>query len=45
MQKIDGCLNCGSCASRCPYGLDTPALLRKNWVDYQAVLAGQVNVG
>ena len=45
MQKIDGCLNCGSCASRCPYGLDTPALLRKNRADYQAVLAGQVNVG
>ncbi|MCR5620466.1 MAG: aldo/keto reductase [Treponema sp.] len=45
MAKIEGCRNCGACASRCPYGLDTPALLRKNWADYQAVLAGKVNVG
>ncbi|MBP5464878.1 MAG: 4Fe-4S dicluster domain-containing protein [Treponema sp.] len=45
MRKIADCRNCGVCASRCPYGLDTPALLQKNWADYQAVLAGQVNVG
>lgn len=45
MRKIADCRNCGVCASRCPYGLDTPALLQKNWKDYQAVLAGQVNVG
>ncbi len=29
MDKIEGCLHCGDCASRCPYGLDTPALLQK----------------
>ena len=45
MRKIEGCLHCGKCASRCPYGLDTPALLQKNWQDYQAVLAGQTSVG
>ena len=45
MRKIEGCMHCGKCASRCPYGLDTPALLEKNWRDYQAVLAGQVSVG
>ena len=44
MAKIENCLNCGQCASRCPYGLDTPALLAKNLADYKAVLAGQVSV-
>ena len=35
MARIDQCLNCGQCASRCPYGLDTPALLKKNREDYR----------
>ena len=35
MKKIETCLNCGNCASRCPYGLDTPALLKKNLEDYR----------
>lgn len=38
MAKIDGCLNCGHCRSKCPYGLDTPALLRKNYEDYKTFL-------
>ena len=38
MAKIDGCVNCGQCKSRCPYGLDTPALLRKNYEDYKTFL-------
>lgn len=38
MQKIEQCLHCGSCKSRCPYGLDTPALLQKNYEDYQTFL-------
>ncbi len=45
MKKIEDCLHCGKCASRCPYGLDTPALLQKNLQDYKAVLAGQVKLG
>lgn len=40
MSKIDNCLNCGKCKSKCPYGLDTPALLRKNLEDYRRVLNG-----
>ena len=36
--KIKDCLNCGKCKSKCPYGLDTPALLRKNYEDYQTFL-------
>ena len=44
MKKIEGCLNCRSCASKCPYELDTPALLRRNYEDYKKVLAGEVSV-
>ena len=45
MQKIETCLHCGQCSSKCPYGLDTPALLEKNYEDYKKVLAGEVSVG
>lgn len=38
MQKIQGCLNCGHCRKRCPYGLDTPELLKINYEDYQTFL-------
>lgn len=44
MKKIETCLECGQCASRCPYELDTPALLRANYADYMRVLAGEVKV-
>jgi ferredoxin len=40
MAKIGECLHCGHCAAHCPYGLDTPGLLAKNWEDYQTLLAG-----
>ncbi|MDR3139747.1 MAG: aldo/keto reductase, partial [Treponema sp.] len=38
MAKIKNCLHCGNCVSHCPYGLDTPALLEKNYAEYQALL-------
>lgn len=38
MKKIENCLHCGKCKSKCPYGLDTPALLQKNYEDYKEVL-------
>ena len=44
MAKISTCLHCGKCAAKCPYHLDTPALLAKNYADYQAILAGEVSV-
>ncbi|MCC8097974.1 MAG: aldo/keto reductase [Eubacterium sp.] len=44
MKKIESCINCGHCKSMCPYGLDTPNLLKKNYEDYKAVLAGKVSV-
>lgn len=44
MKKIENCLHCGKCKSKCPYGLDTPSLLQKNYEDYKRVLAGVVSV-
>lgn len=44
MKKIENCVDCGKCIERCPYELNTPALLRKNYADYQDVLAGKVDV-
>lgn len=44
MKKIEECLHCGKCKSKCPYGLDTPTLLEKNYEDYKQVLAGEVSV-
>lgn len=44
MKKIEGCLHCGKCKTKCPYGLDTPTLLEKNYEDYKRVLAGEVQV-
>lgn len=44
MKKIENCLHCDQCKSKCPYGLDTPGLLAKNYEDYKRVLAGEVSV-
>ncbi len=41
MKRIENCLHCGKCKSKCPYGLDTPALLEKNYQDYKEILAGK----
>ena len=41
MKLIEQCLNCGKCKRKCPYGLDTPALLKKNYQDYCEILAGK----
>lgn len=44
MMKIETCLECGACKAKCPYGLDTPKLLKKNLEDYKRVLNGEVKV-
>ena len=41
MDKVKDCLHCRACASKCPYGLDTPKLLEENYQDYQEILAGK----
>lgn len=38
MKKIENCLKCNKCMSKCPYGLNTPELLRKNYEDYKTFL-------
>ena len=44
MKKIEDCIGCGQCTQHCPYELNTPELLKKNYEDYKKVLAGEVSV-
>lgn len=44
MKDIEKCVSCGLCKSKCPYELNTPELLKKNYQDYKKVLAGEVKV-
>ena len=45
MAKVDSCVECGLCMTRCPYELPIPQLLKANRADYLHVLAGEVSVG
>lgn len=38
MKKIETCIECGQCMKHCPYGLNTPELLKKNYEDYKTFL-------
>ena len=44
MKRIENCRHCDSCKKKCPYNLDTPTLLAKNYEDYKNVIAGKVQV-
>lgn len=44
MKKIEVCLHCNQCMKKCPYELNTPELLKKNYENYKKVLAGEVKV-
>lgn len=44
MRKINDCIGCGKCKTKCPYGLDIPTLLKKNLADYEDILAGRTKV-
>ncbi len=44
MMQIESCLHCGACIQKCPYNLDTPALLARNLEDYKNILAGNVTL-
>lgn len=44
MNKIESCIDCRQCVSKCPYSLDTPNLLRKNLEDYKKIVAGEISV-
>ena len=43
MQKIEECVHCDLCKSRCPYGLDTPSLLQYMLKDYNEFYAEHHN--
>lgn len=34
MLKINECIECNSCSKKCPYGLETPKLIKENLKDY-----------
>jgi aryl-alcohol dehydrogenase-like predicted oxidoreductase len=38
MMRIEDCTGCGHCKSHCPYGIDTPKLLKANLKDYKEFL-------
>jgi len=35
MKLIEKCKHCNACSEKCPYGLDAPALLAKNYEDFK----------
>lgn len=44
MKKIEDCLHCGKCMKKCPYELNTPELLKKNYEDYKRILTGETDI-
>jgi aryl-alcohol dehydrogenase-like predicted oxidoreductase len=38
MEKVNDCIDCGICKTHCPYGLDTPNLLRREYKLYKDYL-------
>ena len=44
MKKIETCINCRKCVGKCPYSLNTPELLKKNYEDYKRILSGEITV-
>ena len=43
MHKIEECVHCNACKSRCPYELDTPNLLVEMLKDYDQFYAEHHN--
>jgi predicted aldo/keto reductase-like oxidoreductase len=39
MKMIEKCKQCNACHEKCPYGLDTPSLLEKNYEDFKVFWA------
>lgn len=44
MKKIENCIKCKQCMSKCPYELNTPELLKINYDDYRKILSGEITV-
>jgi len=43
MARIDSCVDCGACKSRCPYGLDSAALAKKQYALYKDFVAAHAD--
>lgn len=43
MHRIENCIHCGACKSRCPYELDIPSLLQRQLEDYDEFYAAHHN--
>ncbi len=43
MARIEGCQHCGQCIRQCPYGLDTPELLKEMQRDYRAFITAHAS--
>jgi aryl-alcohol dehydrogenase-like predicted oxidoreductase len=41
METVRGCVDCGECATRCPYNLPIPEMLREHLAMYDSHKAGQ----
>jgi aryl-alcohol dehydrogenase-like predicted oxidoreductase len=41
MKLIDKCKHCNGCSEKCPYGLEVPALLKKNYEDFKEFWANK----
>ncbi len=44
MAQIEKGVDCGLCKPKCPYGLDTPTLLRTNSAAYKNIIAGRTKI-
>ena len=41
VKKIENCISCGACMKKCPYELNIPVLLKKNYNDYMNIAGGK----
>jgi predicted aldo/keto reductase-like oxidoreductase len=44
MAKIENCIHCGKCHTKCPYGLNAAEILAKNYEDYKKIISGEIKV-
>jgi predicted aldo/keto reductase-like oxidoreductase len=44
MAKIENCIHCGKCHTKCPYGLNAAEILVKNLEDYKKIISGEIKV-